>query len=101
MSRAVVVGLLVLVFPVGEDAELSVGLPILTTLENCTDFSAALWRSSIEKIFNPDSFIYCHVQLLLLKHPLEHRLGDLPTCAPFPCWSLEALRQLVFAGACL
>lgn len=31
--------------------------PILTTFENCTDFSAALWRSSMEKIFMPDSLI--------------------------------------------
>jgi len=33
-----------------------VNLPILTTLENCTDFSAALWRSSMAKILRPDSF---------------------------------------------
>ena len=32
-------------------------LPILTTFESCTDFSAALWRSSIEKIFKPESLI--------------------------------------------
>ncbi len=32
-------------------------LPIFTTLLNCTDFSAAVCRSSIEKIFNPDSLI--------------------------------------------
>ena len=31
--------------------------PIFTTFENCTDFSAALCRSSIEKIFKPDSLI--------------------------------------------
>lgn len=38
----------------GEGAD----IPIFTTLENCTDFSAAFWRSSIENIFNPDSLIY-------------------------------------------
>lgn len=32
-------------------------IPIFTTLENCTDFSAALCRSSIEKILRPDSLI--------------------------------------------
>lgn len=32
-------------------------IPILTTLENCTDFSAALCRSSMEKIFKPESLI--------------------------------------------
>ena len=32
-------------------------IPIFTTFENCTDFSAAFWRSSIEKIFSPDSLI--------------------------------------------
>ena len=37
-----------------EDAD----IPIFTTLENCTDFSAAFWRSSIENIFNPDSLIF-------------------------------------------
>ena len=44
----------------GGEAMMEMGLdvPIFTTLENCTDFSAAFWRSSIEKIFNPDSFIY-------------------------------------------
>ena len=31
--------------------------PIFTTFENWTDFSAALCRSSIEKIFKPDSLI--------------------------------------------
>lgn len=32
-------------------------IPIFTTFENCTDFSAALCRSSIEKILRPDSLI--------------------------------------------
>jgi hypothetical protein len=36
----------------------SISRAILTTLENWTDFSAAFWRSSMEKIFRPDSLIW-------------------------------------------
>src|ERR1700722_13204351 len=34
----------------------SMSRAILTTFENCTDFSAALCRSSIEKILRPELF---------------------------------------------
>ena len=37
----------------------SMSLAIFTTFENCTAFSAALCKSSIEKIFNPELFT-CH-----------------------------------------
>src|SRR2546423_6417411 len=34
----------------------SMSLAIFTTFENCTDFSAALCRSSMEKILRPELF---------------------------------------------
>lgn len=40
----------------------SMSRAILTTFENWTDFSAAAWRSSMEKIFRPESLIWIHRQ---------------------------------------
>jgi len=34
----------------------SMSLAIFTTFENCTDFSAALCKSPMEKIFSPELF---------------------------------------------
>lgn len=62
----------------------SISLPIFTSFENCTDFSAAFCRSSIEKIFKPE--------LLTWKTPWYQRRSS----SSMPCQSHQLVGFSIF-----